>query len=179
MRFKPISTSMQQGVPVRRGFLLLSTLLIALAVVPAATANAPAREIVPGQDDVAFTDQCAFPVLIHLEGREIDTSFFNRAGDMVRLLGVFPGNMMTATNTGTGKSITAPATGSFQGRLQPDGSTSFMVTGHGPFVPNPITGEPGIWYLSGRLSATFDANGDMTSIESTGTLVNLCLQLGS
>ena len=179
MRFKPITTSMQKGVPIRRGLLLLSTLLIALAVVPAATANKPPREIIPGQDDVTVAGQCAFPVLIHLEGGEIDTTFTDKAGNPIRLLGVFPGNMMTATNLDTGKSITAPATGSFQGRLEPDGSTAFMVTGHGPFLTNPITGESGIWYLSGRLSATFDANDNMTSIASTGTIVNLCPQLGS
>ena len=46
-----------------------------------------------------------------------------------------------------------------------------MVTGHGPFVPNPITGERGIWYLSGgRVIATFDAEGNLTSFDSTGRL---------
>jgi hypothetical protein len=84
------------------------------------------------------------------------------------------------TNLDTGKSITLGATGSFRLRVQHDGSGSGMVTGHGAWPDgNPITGEPGIWYQSGRVSATFDAEGNTTSIKSTGKLVNLCIQLAS
>jgi hypothetical protein len=43
----------------------------------------------------------------------------------------------------------------------------------GPLFPNPITGERGIWYLSGgRVIATFDAEGNLTSVDSTGRLIN-------
>ena len=91
----------------RRGLLLLSTvLLIALAVAPVATANKPEREIVPAPGDVTITDQCAFPVLGHIEGGEIDTTFFDKAGDPVKKIGVFPGQTLTLTNLDTGKSIT-------------------------------------------------------------------------
>jgi hypothetical protein len=157
--------------------LLLSTLLLALAVVPAATANKPTREIVPHPDDVPIIGQCAFAVLAHIEGYEIDTTFTNKAGDPVKLLGVFPGNTLTLTNLDTGRSITLPATGSFQLRANRDGSTSAKVTGHGPWMPNPVTGEAGIWYQSGQVSAEFDADGNMTSVRNTGTLVDLCPQL--
>ena len=163
----------------RRELLLLSTVLIALAVAPAATANKPDRPPPQGQDDVILADQCAFPVLAHIEGREIDTTFFDKADNPVKLLGVFPGNTLTLTNLDTDKSITILGTGSFQLRLKPDGSGSFMVTGHGPFAPNPLTGQPGIWYLSGRLSATFDADENLTSVDLTGNLVDLCPQLAS
>ena len=162
----------------RRGLLLLSTVLVALAVVPAATANKPIREIIPAPDDIVITGQCTFPVLGHIEGSEIDTTFFDRAGNPVKLLGVFPGNTLTLTNLDTGESITLGATGSFQLRVQPDGSGSAMVTGLGAWPEgNPITGEPGIWYQRGRVSAAFDAQGNTTSIRNSGTLVNLCTQL--
>ena len=72
----------------------------------------------------------------------------------------FPGNTLTLTNLDTGKSITVVTTGSFHGQLEPDGSGFFMVTGPGPFLTNPITGEPGVWYSSGRFTATFDAEGN-------------------
>ena len=164
----------------RRGLLLLSTALVAVAVVPAATANKPTREIIPAPDDKVITGQCTFPVLGHIEGNEIDTTFTDKAGNPVKLVGVFPGNTLTLTNLDTGKSITLGATGSFQLRAQPDGSGSAMVTGLGAWPDgNPITGEPGIWYQSGRVSATFDAEGNTTSIKSTGKLVNLCTQLAS
>jgi hypothetical protein len=163
----------------RRGFLLLSIVLIALAVAPAASANKPAREIIPAPDDMVITDQCAFPVLGHIEGSEIDTTFTDRAGNPVKLLGVFPGNTLTLTNFDTGTSITVGATGSFQLRVEADGSASAMVTGQGVWLGSPVTGEPGIWFQSGRVSATFDAEGNMTSVNSTGLLVNLCPQLAA
>jgi hypothetical protein len=163
----------------RRALLLLSTLLIVLALAPAASANKPTREIIPGQDDVIVTDQCAFPVLIHIEGGEIITTFTDKAGNPVKQIVVFPGNKTTLTNLGTGKSITIVTTGQTIGWLESDGSQFVMVTGHGFFAPNPVTGEPGIWYLSGRGTATFDAEGNLTSIDSAGKLVNLCAQLSS
>ena len=164
----------------RRGLLLLSAVLIALAVAPAAIANKPTREINPAPDDRLITGQCTFPVLGQIEGNEIVTTFTDKAGNPVKLLAVFPGNTLTLTNLDTGKSITLGATGSFQLRAEPDGSASAMVTGHGAWPDgNPITGEPGIWYQSGRVSATFDAEGNTTSIKSTGKLVKLCTQLAS
>jgi hypothetical protein len=159
--------------------LLLSAVLFVLALVPTATANRPVREIIPGQDDLVITGQCAFPVRAHFEGREIHTTFTDRARDPVRLLGVFPGNMLTVTNLDTGRSITLPATGSFQLRLHSDGSASAKVTGHGPWFPNPVTGESGVWYQSGQVSAEFDGDGDMTSVRNTGTLEDLCPVLAS
>lgn len=164
----------------RRRLLLLSTVLVALAVVPAATASKPTQEIIPAPDDRMITGQCTFPVRGHIEGSEIDTTFIDKAGNPIKLLGVFPGNTLTLTNLETGKSITLGATGSFQLRVEPDGSGSAMVTGQGAWPDgNPITGEPGIWYQSGRVSATFDAEGNMTTIKSTGSLVNLCARLES
>lgn len=160
-----------------RAGLLFSTLLIALAAVPVASANKPWREIKPAPDDVLITDQCAFPVLAHFNGLEINTTFLDKANNPVRLLGVFPGLTLTLTNLETGTSITLGATGSFQLKVEPDGSGSAMVTGQGAWPGNPITGEPGIWYQSGRVSTDWDAEGNTTSLESSGRLVDLCPRL--
>jgi len=161
--------------------LLFSAILVVLALVPAATANGDRvfREVNPAPDDLVITDQCAFPVLAHFEGSEINTTFYDRDGNERKLLGVFPGNMVTLTNLDTGASLTLPATGSFQLRFHPDGSASAKVTGHGPWFPNPVTEELGVWYQSGQVAATFDADENMTSIRNTGSLVNLCPQLDS
>ncbi len=164
----------------RRGLLLCTTIVIALAVAPAATANKPIREVVGDQPDMVFTGQCAFPVLAHIEGREIHMTFTDRDGNPRKAIGVFPGNTVTLTNLDTGTSVTLPATGSFQLRAEPDGGASAKVTGHGAWPEgNPVTGESGIWYQSGTVRATFDADGNMTSVNNTGTLVNLCPQLAS
>ena len=163
----------------RRGLLLLSTLLVVLAVASAAGANKPTREIIPGQADVVFTaDQCGFEVLGHIEGGEIITIFTDKAGTFVKQIVVFPGNKATLTNFVTGKSITIPVTGSASVRVKPDGSMVYKATGHGLFAPNPVTEEPGIWYLSGRGTFTTDAAGNLTSFPAaTGKLVNLCARL--
>ena len=162
----------------KRFTLVVTLVAAALAVAPAATASKPTREIVPGQDDVRLTDQCAFPVLIHTEGREIVTTFTDKAGNVVKQIAIFPGNKQTVTNLDTGKSITVVATGPFHGRREPDGSSTVRVTGHGIFPGHPITEEPGIWYLSGRIFATLDAEENLTSIDYTGKLVDLCARLG-
>jgi hypothetical protein len=134
----------------------------------------PIREVFPSQQPMLVTGQCAFPVLAQIQGPEILTTFTNRAGDPVKQLGVFPGNTLTLANGNGGEPLTLSATGSFQLRGHPDGSVDMMLTGHGPFFPNPITGQPGIWYLSGQIAATFDAQENMTSIELMGNLENLC-----
>jgi len=163
----------------RRRLLLLTSLLTALAAVPAAIADKPIREVHPvGDDPPPITGECDFAVLAHFEGNEINTTFTDKAGTPVKLLGVFPGNTLTLTNLETGRSITLPATGSFQARIGSDGSGAFTVTGHGPWFPNPVTGEPGIWYQSGQLAATVDSGGDVTSVTVSGSLVDLCGQLG-
>jgi len=164
----------------RHRLLLCTTIFITLAVAPAATANRPIREVIEAPPDMVISGQCAFPVLGHIEGREIDTTFTDRAGNPVKQIGVFPGNTVTLTNIDTGTSVTLPATGSFQLRAERDGGASAQVLGHGAWPNgNPVTGEPGIWYQSGAVRATFDADGNLTSVSNTGTLVNLCSQLAA
>ena len=163
----------------RRGLLCLCAVLVVLASAPAASARRPVREVVPSPDDVVITGQCAFPVLGHLDGSEILTTFTDNAGTPIKQIAVFPGNTLTLTNVRTGAWITVGTGGSFQRRAARDGSQSIQVTGRGPFIPNPLTGEPGIWYLTGRARATFDADGDQTSARVAGTLVNLCNRLAS
>jgi hypothetical protein len=151
---------------------------VALAA-PAASASKPTREVIPAPDDRVITDQCAFPVLGHIDGAEIDTTFTDKAGNPVKLHGIFPHNRLTLTNLETGGSITLGASGLFQAQRKRDGSEVVKVTGHGPFLSHPVSGEPGIWYLSGQLTAVLDADGNPTSIQLTGKLVNLCPQLAA
>lgn len=158
-------------------FVVTVCVAIALGIAPIAAADKPVREIVPAPGDVTITDQCAFPVLGHIEGGEIDTTFFDKAGNPVKQIGVFPGQTLTLTNLDTGKSITVTDAGSFHATAAPDGSLKVSITGHGP-IPNEVTGEPGIWYLDGgHIVVALDADGNLTSLEVRGNLVNLCGRL--
>jgi hypothetical protein len=169
-----------RGARVRRAVPVLSVLLVAVALAPAASASKPAREVVPAPGEMLITGQCDFPVLGDIEGGEIDTTFFDNAGDPVKKIGVFPGQTLTLTNLDTGKTITVVNAGSTQFRAERDGSVVLAIMGHGP-VPNEVAGgQPGIWYLSGgRVFVALDAEGNPTSITVWGNVVNLCGRLAS
>jgi len=162
----------------RRAPLTLAITVLALSLAPAATADKPDRESGP-QDDVTVIGECAFPVLGHIDGDEIITTFKDRFGDDIKQIRVFPANTLTLTNLDSGKSITVVSTGPSLARIERDGSLLVKSMGHGPSVPNPVTGEPGIWYSSGQFRITIDTDGTVTSVKSTGNLVNLCDQLAS
>jgi hypothetical protein len=166
----------------RRRLLLFSAIAcLALGLAPVTTAsngNKPDRRITLEQGDGVLEGPCAFPVLAHIDGREIDTTFGIRDRTVMKLLGIFPGNTWTLTNLDNGKSIAVGSTSSFHQLAEPDGSFSVKVVGRGvwPFE-NPLTLEPGIWYQHGQVSGVFDANGNQISTKGTGSLVNLCSQL--
>ena len=160
--------------------LLLTILAIALAVAPAASADKPFRDVSP-QGDVNLDDLCAFPVLGHVDGNEINIIFVGKGGDAVKQIVVFPGNRLTFTNTDTGASITVQGTGSTQRRVNPDGTLAVKLTGHIFMTSNPLTGEPGLWYFNGHASATTDADENILSVDgiSGNDIVNLCDQIAS
>lgn len=161
------------------GAVLAAAVLAALVVAPAASASKPDWHVDGAPADMVVPDQCAFPVLAHFEGTEIVTIFTDKDQNPVKLIAVFPGNKLTLTNLDTDRSVTfLGSSSSFHARAEHDGSEIDMFVGQGWWpVGNPITGEPGIWYQEGRVSATFDALGNMTSANSTGRLTNLCPQL--
>ena len=159
-----------------RKLLLGSIVLVALTLMPSASATKPSREV-HTQGEAVIRGQCAFPVLGHIDGREIVTTFTDSDGNPVKQIVVFPGNKLTLTNLESDTSITVLGTGSSQLRAHSDGSTTARAMGHGIFFPNPLTGERGIWYLSGKGTAVIDANGNVTSNSLSGRLVDLCSQL--
>jgi hypothetical protein len=161
-----------------RNVLTLAIVLAVLIVASPASATQPIREV-HTQDDFVIRGQCEDPVVGHIDGNEIIKTFTDAAGNPIKQIATFPGNRITLTNLASGSSITVMGTGSSQLRAASDGSTFARAMGHGPFFPNPLTGEPGIWYLSGQGEATLDRHGNVTSAELHGRLVDLCPRLTS
>jgi len=161
----------------RKAF-VLSMVLALLAVAPSASARGPIREE-NEQGDVVLRGQCGFPVLGHIDGIEIIKTFVDAAGDPFKQIVTFPGNRITITNLRSGVSTTVMGTGSSQLRAHPDGSVSARAMGHGLFFPNPLTGERGLWYLSGQGASTLDENGETIDAVLHGRLVDLCPRLAS
>jgi hypothetical protein len=163
----------------RRSVLILSVVLVTLSVTPAVYANPPTREEITGPDDTVVTNQCALPVLIHIEGTGFITTFTDREGNVVMQHFYFPNNKTVLTNLDGGNSVTVSTTGPALFRVNSDGSSTFLVTGRSPWVGHPITEASGIFLLEGKLLAAFDAEGNRTSIDFTGEAVDLCAQLAS
>jgi hypothetical protein len=159
-----------------RKLLLGSVVLVALTLMPSASATKPLREV-HTQGEAMIRGQCAFPVLGRIDGREIITTFTDSDGNPVKGIVVFPGNKLTLTNLESHTSIRVLGTGSSQVRVNSDGSLTARATGHGIFFPNPLTGERGIWYLSGKGTAILDEHGTVTSNSLSGRLVDLCSRL--
>jgi len=159
-----------------RKVLVLAVVVTVLAVASSASATKPIREV-NEQGDGVIRGQCAFPVLGHIDGVEIIKTWVNDAGDPIKQIVTFPNNRITLTNLRSGASITVMGTGTSQLRAHGDGSTSARAMGHGPFFPNPLTGEPGIWYLSGQGTTRIDGNGQVTDVALHGRLVDLCPRL--
>ena len=162
-----------------RKLLFQSIVAVVLAMMPPGSATKPIREVHRSQGDSTITGQCAFPVLGHIDGPEIITTFTDAAGNPVKQIVTFPGNRLTLTNADSGASLTVMGTGSSQLRAEADGSLTARAMGHGPFFPNPITGAPGIWYLSGQGRSTLDSQGNVTSAILHGRLVDLCPRIAS
>jgi hypothetical protein len=162
----------------RRIVLILSAVLLALAIAPAATAGKPTREIIPAVPD-AVLDLCGFPVLDHEEGYTIVQSFTDEEGNLVRQIVTAPGLRETLTNLDTGKTVVLNIEGPGVLDLNPDGSGSFTGTGPYLFFFHPSMLTPGLFFTTGRFVVTFDANGDRTSFESVGPITDVCAELAA
>jgi hypothetical protein len=164
-----------------RSSLVLGTaalVLLLCGIVPSAVAQ-PEREDVPL---AAFTleDICAFDVFIEpLTNREIQTTFFDRAGEP-RLFLVTGALKLRLTNVDTGKSIDVNAPG--PGRFIPQDDGLTQVT-EGPWVlffpagTFPGTPDAQLLFVRGRTVTEFDAAGNPTLISLRGYVEDLCAAL--
>jgi hypothetical protein len=115
-----------------RKFALLLGLAAVMVLAPGAAANAAPPEHFPVEhvdETFAIEDACSFTVLVHLEGDVRHTVFFDRAGNVVRELEVFPGFRVAFTNAETGKSISSVSPSVNHATINPDGSAVVAITG--------------------------------------------------
>src|SRR5215207_10412042 len=117
----------------RRLVLLLGlTGVLALALAVGARALPPEHFPVEHVDETfTIEGECAFPVIVHVEGDTRHTHFFDQEGNEIRDLTVFPNFRVTFTNPETGKSITTPSPGVEHVTINPDGSFVVTLTGLG------------------------------------------------
>jgi hypothetical protein len=139
----------------------LLALISVLTLVLAAVARAVPPEHFPVEHvDETFTieDECAFPVIVHVEGDVRATLFFDQAGNEIRDLVVFSNFRVTFTNPATGKSITTPSPAANHVTINPDGSAVVAITGlQGHLV---VGGGPPLAADVGRLVLFFSGPED-------------------
>jgi hypothetical protein len=141
--------------------------LIGCASLLALTLAVVARAVPPERSPVEHVDEtdtipaapegpCAFPVEVHVVGDLRRTEFFDKQGNVIRELHVFPG--FTLTFSANGKSITTRSTAPEHITFNPDGSVTVAVTGLQGHIVG-IGGPPGASDV-GRLVLFFSGPDD-------------------
>lgn len=109
--------------------ILLAVLVVALAgsSTAAALAAAPTRDV--QKIDFSFTVDgvCAFPLVEHVQGTVIDTTFVDRQGQIARELVVEPNLRVSLSANGKTLTTVSPSVG--HGTENPDGSFTLAITG--------------------------------------------------
>jgi hypothetical protein len=139
---------------------LLALTSVLTLVLAAVTRAAPPEHFPVEHVDETFTieDECAFPVIVHVEGDVRHTVFLDQAGNEIRELTVFPNFRVTFTNPETGKSITTPSPAVEHVTINPDGSAVVAITGlQGHLV---VGGGPPLAADVGRLVLFFSGPDD-------------------
>jgi hypothetical protein len=115
----------------RKLVLLLGlTGVLALAFAGVASAVPPQHFPVEHVDQsFIIEDECEFTVILHVEGDLRQTLFFDRDGNVTRVLNVSANFRVTLTNPETGRSIESPSSSVEHLTINPDGSAVIAVTG--------------------------------------------------
>jgi hypothetical protein len=143
------------------GALTLGSLVLA----GTAGATKPFMErIVLGPD--TLSDTCSFPVLVEPTAPDVQNFFVFGDGEIFGA-GPFVG---TATNLDTGKTVKINVSGSFSVVQHSDGTVT--ITSHGAVLSS-LFGT----IIHGRTVIQLDANGDVISSTTDGTVEDLCAEL--
>jgi hypothetical protein len=136
----------------------------ALVLAGTAGATKPFKERdVQGPDTL---EACSFPVLIQPTAPDVLNFFIFSDGEIFGS-GPFVG---TATNLDTGKTVKINVSGSFSVVQHSDGTVT--ITSHGAVLSS-LFGT----IIHGRTVIQLDANGDVTSSTTNGTVEDLCAEL--
>ncbi len=168
---------------------LAAALFLLMAVAAPAEAAKPTREPAPLTQDLALNGMCAFPVVTSdVRGHGFSITFYDKSGDVSRIVLHFPGLMSQFTNVLTGESITVNNSGKVVIIPQEDGSLTVIQTGQSVAGDQgKVTGNPYLVHVSGRIVTTFvpttDPNAefpfDVASTTRTGHVTDLCAALAS
>jgi hypothetical protein len=113
-------------------------------------------------------------------GNQVYKEFRDKNGNLVRTLSAGKGSALTFTNTATGATLSLKPNGSVtHTTINPDGSSTVVVTGHNVliFFPTDVPAGPSTTMYVGRVVYTVDNNGVFTLQTTSGKATDICAAL--
>ena len=125
------------------------------------------------------SDHCGFHIKATQDVAKVFTKTLKTASGSTIMLTTGAAKI---TCTANGKSVTEVTSGPAKATINPDGSSTFVATGHQPLDLSPTDqqrfGLPGLFVSVGPLTGSADANFNFTSLDVQGhILVNICAAL--
>jgi hypothetical protein len=115
-------------------------------------------------------------------GSQVDKTFTDKEGNPIRRLFAGTGSGLTFTNLETGESLSLAPNGAVtQVSFNPDGSSTYMTTGHNVLIlfPSDVPAGPSTTLVVGQTVFTVDPNGVFTVLKISGTTTDICAALSA
>jgi hypothetical protein len=126
-------------------------------------------------------EACTFELRVDIVGEnQVQKTFVDKNGNPVRTLSAGKGSALTFTNTATGATLSFKPNGSVtHTTINPDGSTTVIVTGHDVLIlfPTDVPAGPSTTLYVGRVVFTVDTAGVFTLQEVSGNSTDICVAL--
>lgn len=124
---------------------------------------------------------CEFDLQIEGSGgNQVERTFVDRNGNLVRTLSAGTGSALTFTNLGTGAILALRSNGAVSHVTKgPDGLDKWVSTGHNIIILFPTDTPPGpsTTLYVGRVEYTVDATSTFTLLRSSGDKTDICAAL--
>lgn len=121
---------------------------------------------------------CPFELQIDAKGGNLHTKeFYDREGELVRIISAGKGVLLTYTNLENDKSISFNTSGSVsKTTVNPDGTRTVRASGHNGliFFPSDVPAGPSTTQYSGTVVYNIDENGTWTLVSTSGQAVDVC-----
>lgn len=137
--------------------------------------------LVAAQETLPAGVACSFPLQFQVAGTPPDTKVFtDKEGNPVKSITAGKGVQLTFTNVISGATLSLKANGSVTKQtFNPDGTTTFVTTGHNVLIlfPSDVPPGPTTTLYVGRVVFTVDNAGVFTLLGTSGKSTDICAVL--
>ena len=127
---------------------------------------------------------CDFPLRVTIDSstHRVYKEFYDKDGNLVRLLSAGKGNELSFENLSSGATLSLKGKGSVEHvALHPDGTQSWRTTGHNVLIlfPTDVPAGPSTTLYMGRVVFTVDTSGVFTLRSTSGKSMDICAALSN